>query len=564
MLPAIRPVIVIGRLLVVLGLVVQLLQPLTALARPMDPASPAGSPTPGVTPTASSRGTPKGATPTPSVRSAALTTTPTPTTRAAKGGLGPIGMPRPDLRPHNAPIANPALQTPTVLRSFTAPEPNADVHGRAIGFDGTNFWITYRGYLDQNSVEQPNPYIYEVSTSGQLLQTFNVGKNIGALAWDPTRQVFWAGGYENSADDIYTFNPATGTVTLAFTFTPQGGNCAQQPVGLFDGLAYDPSTDSLWISDDEGNVVFNLSTTGVIRSYFPFSKAGYNCQSGIAVQTYTSGSPTLWLVDVDDDVIVPTDLNGNPLQGFLGNLANIEGIVFDNVTFPGQCAIWENNAQASPAIAAYQVPCTAQTPVPVAPQIEPAPTATNQNPPNLSSGYSGGGVNTSTGSYTYTYTDLAIPGRGPAIDFARTYNSDDTRLGAFSGGWTHSYNIRLRLPGPLATSGTIAVVPSIYLVGPLGRSDLYTRNADGSYTPPPGVTTKLTQNADGTWTATLGDQTTWSFDSIGNLTAITDRDGNRAPLTYNTYGQLASVGDPAGRGSLTLSYLLDGQLGSVH
>ncbi|TAK33870.1 MAG: RHS repeat protein [Chloroflexota bacterium] len=94
----------------------------------------------------------------------------------------------------------------------------------------------------------------------------------------------------------------------------------------------------------------------------------------------------------------------------------------------------------------------------------------------------------------------------------------------------------------------------VILVGPQGRSDRYTRNPDGSFTPALGVNTTLVKNVDATYTVTHKDQTTWSFDSGGRLTAIKDRYGNQSTLTYNAGGQLVSVSDPAGRGALSFGY----------
>ena len=479
-----------------------------------------------------------------------------------------VGRPRAPRQPRVAttsPTSATAAASPTLLGSFAAPTPNNDSSGRAVGFDGTSFWLTFRernvpiGTGGQYQVVI-DPYIYNVSKTGQLLQIFNVGQEIGALAGDPTRQIFWASDYINNPGTIDTFNPSTGALTTQFSFVPPGGNCFHVNPGHIDGLAYDPSTDSLWLSDDGGYAVYYVTTTGAVRSSFPFTRTGYSCNSGLTVQTYASGSPTLWLADTDADNIVASDLSGNPLQGAFGadiasGIGGIESLAFDSVTFPGQCAVWENSANyTSPTIAAYQIPCTPEPPAPAAPALQTVPQGTNQNGPNLYSLLGSDPVNTATGAFTYSHTDLALPGRGPALSFVRTYNSNDDRDGSLSPGWSHNYDIRLRVPQLENTGGgLIAVVSDVYLMGPLGRSDHYTRNSDGSYALPPGVSTKLVQNSNGTWTATLKDQTTWSFDPTGNLTAIADRYGNTSTVTHNASGQVATVSDPAARGVLTFT-----------
>jgi RHS repeat-associated protein len=178
--------------------------------------------------------------------------------------------------------------------------------------------------------------------------------------------------------------------------------------------------------------------------------------------------------------------------------------------------------------------------------IEAVPLGTEHNPPYINGATAMAGVHTLTGSFGSTHTDVAISGRGPTPFLSRTVNSNDTRIGPLGIGWQHSYAGRLVTP----STGTGVIV----LVGPQGRSDRYIPNADGTYTPPAGVDTALKKNADGTYTAAGKDQTTWNFDSCGRLSTIKDRHGNTSTLTYNTVGQLSSVSDPAGRGSLTFNY----------
>lgn len=170
--------------------------------------------------------------------------------------------------------------------------------------------------------------------------------------------------------------------------------------------------------------------------------------------------------------------------------------------------------------------------------------------------YSKDPVNTLTGSYTYAHADVEIIGRGPTLLFVRTYNSNDTRISALGPGWTHSYAMHLARPD--ANSSDIIVV------NPQGRSDRYTRNADGSFRSPVGIYETLVRNSDGTYKVTNREQTSWVFDEAGRLQRIIDRYGNQSTLTYNASRQLVGISDPAGRGVLTLSYHVStGQLTSV-
>jgi RHS repeat-associated protein len=163
-------------------------------------------------------------------------------------------------------------------------------------------------------------------------------------------------------------------------------------------------------------------------------------------------------------------------------------------------------------------------------------------------------VNTYTGAFTYTRTDISTAGRGPTPAFTRSYNSADTRIGPLGPGWTHTYNVRLVNP-----DGTDAVA----LVGPTGATDIYQPAGGGDYTPPVGTYTTLRKHPDGTYTATHKDLSTWTFNAAGRLNGLTDRFGNLSVVRYDDAYRVASVSDPAGRGDLTFGYDGAGRLTRV-
>jgi RHS repeat-associated protein len=176
---------------------------------------------------------------------------------------------------------------------------------------------------------------------------------------------------------------------------------------------------------------------------------------------------------------------------------------------------------------------------------QPAPSGTNHNPPFSTEADAGDPVGTFTGALNYTVVDAAIPGRGPTVSFARSYNSNDTRVSTMGPAWRHNYNISLVSPGGATDDAT--------LIGPQGRSDLYD-GSSGSFIAPIGVHRTLVRNGDDTYTATDKSNTQWLFDSTGRLTSIRDRFGNTSTLSYDGSSRLSTVSDPAGRGVLTLSY----------
>jgi RHS repeat-associated protein len=150
-------------------------------------------------------------------------------------------------------------------------------------------------------------------------------------------------------------------------------------------------------------------------------------------------------------------------------------------------------------------------------------------------------VNCATGNQTVTQTDLTVGGRGPVLGLTRTYNSrlaaKQTEHGPFGYGWTSSYSARLELKG----EDKEAIVHQDN-----GSTITFTRSGE-AWT----ATSRLSEAtlvAEGTgYVYTLPNQTTLHFNSSGQLTSETDRNGNSITLAYNGEKELESATDSAGR-----------------
>jgi RHS repeat-associated protein len=158
-------------------------------------------------------------------------------------------------------------------------------------------------------------------------------------------------------------------------------------------------------------------------------------------------------------------------------------------------------------------------------------------------------VDTDTGAYYDTVTDLAVPGRGVPLGLARTY---DTRRAGLAGrlgyGWTDSYDWSLTVDaGTGLTAGRVTIRQNN------GSQTIFDNIAfGGGYVALPNVFATLDHNGDGTWTYRIRKNLTYTFSGVGKLTSITDRNGYTTALTY-TSGNLSQVTDPAGR-TLTFTY----------
>ena len=161
-------------------------------------------------------------------------------------------------------------------------------------------------------------------------------------------------------------------------------------------------------------------------------------------------------------------------------------------------------------------------------------------------------VDTASGEYFSSVTDLSLPGIGLPFEFARVYNSADAVDGPLGVGWTHSYNASLTVQA----SGDI-----VYRSGG-GQLVVFALRADGSYSKPLGGRSGLEKLADGSYVLTRPDQVQYRFDSAGRLTQIADRNGNRLLFGHDGAGLLASITDTTGH-VVTLSYDAAGRLVTV-
>ena len=129
-------------------------------------------------------------------------------------------------------------------------------------------------------------------------------------------------------------------------------------------------------------------------------------------------------------------------------------------------------------------------------------------------------VNTATGNYYSTITDLAVPGRGLSFAFARSYNTADPYNGPLGIGWTHSFNVIL----------TVNPDNSVGIKERDGGVATFSPSGGGNYTAAAGVFDVLVKNGDGSFTLTQKGQTRLSFSSAGRLTSIVDKNGNTQSL----------------------------------
>lgn len=247
-----------------------------------------------------------------------------------------------------------------------------------ITFDGHNLW--YSDPSDNTSG------IFHVSTKGSLLGNLSLifPTADGALAWDGTN--LWVGSFSGGSTqatfDPYVFQVSTangGTVLKSLNLTSifaVDGEC-----GTIDGLSFDPSTGTLWVSPDVGCLPFpNVCTQGFAYNIDTNGNLIRKIQFGFGVSGVAVANGSLYVVDRCDpthgtrgfSLIDKVDMNGNVLSSFpitqLGLNSWAESIAFDPTTF-STCVIWAMQPYNTKAqfinsgsfhhaeAAAYSIPC---------------------------------------------------------------------------------------------------------------------------------------------------------------------------------------------------------------
>lgn len=176
------------------------------------------------------------------------------------------------------------------------------------------------------------------------------------------------------------------------------------------------------------------------------------------------------------------------------------------------------------------------------------------------------GVNTGTGGFTRTETDLSMNSFGVPFTSGRAYASLNTGASAFGPGWAWVYDLK------------VTPVDGGVLVRAEDGSDTLFKADGDSFVRPPGVRSTLRKTADG-WALTTRDNFVFSFDAQGRLVSIlnprqvglrfahtdtgvtvTDASGRKA-IVRITAGLIDSITLPDGR--KTLFFYTNGLLTKV-
>jgi hypothetical protein len=174
--------------------------------------------------------------------------------------------------------------------------------------------------------------------------------SIGAIQWDQGRGVLW-GGTDNAGNpvSVYIINPTTGVATYQFTATTPG-------FAFTDGISYDGSTDTVYVSDDVSTTIDEHDATSpwaLVRTLTPVDAAGapLGTISGVLV----GAGDTLYLGrDGLFNIELARKSDGVDIGGFTTTDFRVEDLECDLNSFAPLEAIWVKDAYDN-RVAAFEV-----------------------------------------------------------------------------------------------------------------------------------------------------------------------------------------------------------------
>ncbi|HEY0158555.1 MAG TPA: DUF6531 domain-containing protein [Thermoanaerobaculia bacterium] len=161
-----------------------------------------------------------------------------------------------------------------------------------------------------------------------------------------------------------------------------------------------------------------------------------------------------------------------------------------------------------------------------------APSATKSDP-----------VNVTSGNMHRTISDFRIVARGIPVLLKRTYNSRSSYNGPFGYGWTFNYGERV-VTNP---DGSVT-----YHEG--DGTEHHFQRTGSTFVSPPGKHIVLTPSGAG-YAMVFKDGSRHDFDGRGNISAISDLNGNSVTIQHDAAGLPATIKDPSGR--ITLSFTVE-------
>jgi len=202
--------------------------------------------------------------------------------------------------------------------------------GGVVYYTGTGAGDANLYKMDKNGLGLGSVPITDSVTGAALL--------IDEIAWDETRQILWGQLHSSNPVAVYQINATTGVATFAWI-------SATNSIGTFrDGIAYDGTDDTVWISGDISTTIEHYTSAGgLLGSITPKDAAGITLGniSGVMV-----GVGDLLYLGQDGlvEIVQVKKSNGDFIASFASpGGARDEGLECDATNFAPTLALWSRD-----------------------------------------------------------------------------------------------------------------------------------------------------------------------------------------------------------------------------
>lgn len=228
-----------------------------------------------------------------------------------------------------------------LITTLTFDTPCPSGIGVGIAYDGTHLWY---------SCASSSPDLYRANpTTGVVDATYNIDGGLGALAYDATRNAIWAGpGLGSHLDAIQLIQLDAGKNVTGSSVAITGPGDA-----LDDGLAYDATNDTLYVSPDGSTTIDHYTTAGAFLGSSPWAgNACYNsglALGGTLLYEGSDGCNHIWVADKSNPAVSTFDF-ASP------NGVRDEDLECDPNTFQPTEVMWSMEAYEPRRASAFEIP----------------------------------------------------------------------------------------------------------------------------------------------------------------------------------------------------------------
>ena len=196
-----------------------------------------------------------------------------------------------------------------------------------------------------------SPFLHTMTNAGihiasiPLTDAAGNSISIGAIAWDESRQMIWGGTDSEYTVVVHLINPNTGICIPIFTMN-------SRTFGFCDGIAFDGSDNSIWVTDDVSDNIEHWDVSGIdasgagtasfIVSIIPTDASGATLGliSGVSV----GKGDILYIGRNGAGEIVRTTKAGVYVNKFATVTGRDEDLECDLITFAPKEVLWSRDA----------------------------------------------------------------------------------------------------------------------------------------------------------------------------------------------------------------------------